>query len=378
MRASLMVWFRYWTSRLFPERHIYVRAGGDITSHILSPRRQMMMAASVALLCGWLGISTVAMVVDVFADSASEREVARTQSKYERWIADRQARLDSAVAQLAQRRDSSAEMSETIEKRHQALAMLFSEISAAEGKSPATITSLASLASPAAKLAAVRRDQDRLVDLAENSAKTRADRLRAAIRLAGLDPSGFTSGAGALGGPLIEAKDPRALAAILDVDEGFARRVQNVARDVSDADALKEAAKSLPFNRPAMVSEQSSSYGVRLDPFTHKPAFHAGLDFPGPYSTPILATAPGRVSFTGVRSGYGNTIEIDHGRGMKTRFAHLSGIAVRMGQQVAVGQRIGAMGSTGRSTGSHLHYEIWVNGRAQNPNRFLRANDYVQ
>jgi len=88
--------------------------------------------------------------------------------------------------------------------------------------------------------------------------------------------------------------------------------------------------------------------------------------------------APGRVSFTGVRSGYGNTIEIDHGRGMKTRFAHLSGIAVRMGQQVAVGQRIGAMGSTGRSTGSHLHYEIWVNGRAQNPNRFLRANDYVQ
>ena len=94
--------------------------------------------------------------------------------------------------------------------------------------------------------------------------------------------------------------------------------------------------------------------------------------------TPIHATAPGTVSFTGVRTGYGNTIEIDHGRGFKTRYAHLAAMNVRVGQQVALGERIGGMGSTGRSTGPHLHYEVWVDGRPQNPQRFLEAGDYVQ
>jgi murein DD-endopeptidase MepM/ murein hydrolase activator NlpD len=117
---------------------------------------------------------------------------------------------------------------------------------------------------------------------------------------------------------------------------------------------------------------------VRFDPFTGRPAFHSGLDFAGSFSTPIYSTAPGVVSFTGVRTGYGNTIEIDHGGGFKTRYAHLQAIAVGVGQRVAVGQRIGAMGSTGRSTGPHLHYEIWVDGKPQNPDRFLRAGEYVQ
>ena len=90
------------------------------------------------------------------------------------------------------------------------------------------------------------------------------------------------------------------------------------------------------------------------------------------------ATAPGVVSFTGERSGYGNTVEIDHGHGFKTRYAHLESIFVKVGQQVALGQKLGAMGSTGRSTGPHLHYEVWVDGRAQNPMRFLKAGDYVQ
>ena len=79
-----------------------------------------------------------------------------------------------------------------------------------------------------------------------------------------------------------------------------------------------------------------------------------------------------------MRNGYGNTVEVDHGHGFKTRYGHLSAISVTVGQQVAVGQRIGAMGSTGRSTGTHLHYEVWVNGRPQNPLRFVKAGDYVQ
>ena len=117
---------------------------------------------------------------------------------------------------------------------------------------------------------------------------------------------------------------------------------------------------------------------MRLDPFTGRPALHTGLDFAGPVMTPIRSTAPGIVSFTGVRNGYGQTVEIDHGHGLKTRYAHLAAISVSIGDQVALGLRISALGSTGRSTGPHLHYEVWVNGRAINPQRFLEAGDDVR
>jgi len=154
-------------------------------------------------------------------------------------------------------------------------------------------------------------------------------------------------------------------------------RIRRAAMGLSEARALEEAARAIPIARPTEGTPESSGFGVRLDPFTGRPAFHSGLDFSGVLYTPVLATGPGVVSFTGPRAGYGNTIEIDHGKGLKTRYAHLQAIAVRPGQRVAVGQRIGGMGSTGRSTGPHLHYEVWVNGRAKNPDRFVRAGDYV-
>jgi murein DD-endopeptidase MepM/ murein hydrolase activator NlpD len=203
--------------------------------------------------------------------------------------------------------------------------------------------------------------------------------LRLALRLAGLDPAAYSPDASeGLGGPLIEAKDPRALAAVLDVDEGFAERIQRAAYDLSATHALQQTAEAVPLAKPTVNTVRASGFGVRLDPFTGRPAFHAGLDFAGPMLTPIHSTAPGVVSFTGVRTGYGNTVEIDHGHGFKTRYGHLASIGVTVGQHVALGERIAAMGSTGRSTGPHLHYEVWVAGRPQNPQRFLEAGDYVQ
>ncbi len=165
---------------------------------------------------------------------------------------------------------------------------------------------------------------------------------------------------------------------MLDVDEAFAQRVQRAALSMGDFHALSDAAGKVPLSSPVFSASRSSGFGARIDPITRRPAFHPGLDFASGFLTPIFATAPGEVSFTGVRAGYGNTVEIDHGGGFKTRYAHLQGIAVATGQRVAVGQRVGAMGSTGRSTGPHLHYEVWVDGRPQNPDRFLRAGDYVQ
>jgi murein DD-endopeptidase MepM/ murein hydrolase activator NlpD len=369
---------------LFPERHLYVRSGGEMKGYVLKPKTQMMAAAGISAAALWMGVCSAAMLVNLMSASSGDREIARTQAKYERWIADRQARLNSAVAQLnAGGTAGAAGIAADMEKRHAALAMLLTDMKGTPGAA-AALTPVVNKAlaandtNPAHIVQTVRVSQEQLLDAADTFAKSRADRLRLAFRLAGLTPASYMPKGGALGGPLIESKDPRALAAVLDVDEGFADRIQHAALDMSEAKALEQAARTLPFAKPTPEAERSSSFGVRTDPFTGRPALHSGQDFSGSRMEAIHATGPGVVSFTGVRSGYGNVVEIDHGRGLKTRYAHLAAIAVNVGQQVAVGQRLGGMGSTGRSTGTHLHYEVWLNGRAMNPDRFLKAGDYVQ
>lgn len=364
---------------LFPERHLYVRSGGEVRGYILTTKKQLVLASGVAAASLWIGVTTAAMLVNVMALSASDQELARTEAKYERWIADRQARLNSAVAQLSATNGSTDELAASVEKRHAALALLLTDFKGAPGAAQALAPAKPKLtpADPTERVQAIRMDQERLIAAAETYAKSRAERLRLAYRLAGLNPDRYSDKGVALGGPLIEAKDPRALAAVLDVDESFALRIQRASSNMSEMRSLSAAAQTLPLSRPTNTSK-SSGFGVRFDPFTRRPAFHSGLDFAGAAMTPIHATAPGIVSFTGVRSGYGNTIEIDHGKGFKTRYAHLQSIGVRVGQKIAVGQRIGGMGSTGRSTGNHLHYEVWVNGKAQNPDRFVRAGEMVR
>jgi murein DD-endopeptidase MepM/ murein hydrolase activator NlpD len=369
-------------AELFPERHLYVRSGGQMKGYVLTPRKQMVAAGVVAGAALWMGVCSAAMMVNLMSASAADREIARTQAKYERWIADRQARLNAAVAQLNAADGSSPGVAAEIEKRHAALALLLTDMrgqpGAAQAMAPAINRALmTSGKTPAQQIELVRASQEQLLDAADSFAKSRADRLRLAFRLAGLTPAAFMPKGGALGGPLIESKDPRALAAVLDVDEGFADRIQHAAADMSEAKALEETVKALPLAQPTPGADRSSGFGVRVDPFTGRPAYHTGQDFSGSRMEAIHATAPGIVAFTGVRSGYGNTVEIDHGHGFKTRYAHLAVISVSVGQQVGVGQRIGGMGSTGRSTGTHLHYEVWVNGRVQNPERFLKAGAYV-
>jgi murein DD-endopeptidase MepM/ murein hydrolase activator NlpD len=374
------MWRRLQT--LFPERHVYIRSEGRVQSLVLTTGRQMVLSVGVGFGALWMGAGTASMLIAAIAASPADQAAIHAKNYYERLIADRQARLNSAVAQLNDTSGSIAELARSTERRHAALAMLITDARGEPGLdralTPAPLKVFASR-SPIDGVRAVRDDQDRLIGQAETFAKSRGDRLRLALRLAGLDPAAYTPASGdSLGGPLIEAKDPRALAAVLDVDEAFAERIQHTAADLSAAHALQAAAATLPLAAPTVNTVRASGFGVRIDPFTGRPAFHAGLDFAGPMMTPIYSTAPGVVSFVGVRSGYGDTVEIDHGRGFKTRYAHLSKFSVTVGQHVALGQRIASMGSTGRSTGPHLHYEVWVAGRPQNPQRFLEAGDYVQ
>src|SRR4030095_16762312 len=143
-------------------------------------------------------------------------------------------------------------------------------------------------------------------------------------------------------------------------------------------DNLTEGAIAVPSDKPVKTAEFTSGYGIRSDPFRGGAARHAGIDLAAPIGTPIYATADGIVSDPGYNNGgYGNLIKVDHGRGIETRYGHLSAILVTAGQRVGRGQMIGRMGSTGRSTGSHLHYEVRIDGRAVNPIPFMKSNDYL-
>jgi murein DD-endopeptidase MepM/ murein hydrolase activator NlpD len=155
------------------------------------------------------------------------------------------------------------------------------------------------------------------------------------------------------------------------------KEFERLASALSRMEFLESSLMTIPSGRPTLAPMQSSSYGYRRDPFNGHAAFHAGIDFPGSHGQPILAAAAGKVSFVGQRSGYGNVVEVSHGNGLMTRYAHLSGFAARVGEQVDRGVMIARMGSTGRSTGDHLHFEVRLNGQPINPRRFLEARKDV-
>jgi murein DD-endopeptidase MepM/ murein hydrolase activator NlpD len=137
--------------------------------------------------------------------------------------------------------------------------------------------------------------------------------------------------------------------------------------------------RHIPLNVPVSGTGfgRTSGFGPRLDPFTGHFSFHPGVDFAGPWGAPVRATAPGFVTFAGNRGGYGNMVEIDNGLGIHTRYGHLSAITVRVGAKVEKGAAIGRLGSTGRSTGPHVHYEIWYNDVVRNPSNFIEAGRHV-
>jgi murein DD-endopeptidase MepM/ murein hydrolase activator NlpD len=180
------------------------------------------------------------------------------------------------------------------------------------------------------------------------------------------DVSRTPSSENAMGGPLLP---PHAQSA-----SRFEDMLIRADRAIVQASLTRHVTGRLPLSRPLSPEHDiTSSFGTRIDPFTRGLAMHSGIDFRAPTGTPVRATAPGKVIEAGTNGGYGRMIEIDHGHGISTRYAHLSSIAVNEGDTIRKGQIIGAVGSTGRSTGPHLHYEIRIDEDASDPMRFLRA-----
>lgn len=174
------------------------------------------------------------------------------------------------------------------------------------------------------------------------------------------------------GGPFI----PMEGVAASDAYFKSAARIEDILTEMA---AMNAAIETIPLSAPINVRHRMTSrFGWRWDPVKkNRRARHLGLDFAAPRNSQLVATAPGRVSFAGTRGGFGRTVEIDHGNGIKTRFAHMNRIQVRAGQRVELHDPIGLLGSTGRSTGNHVHYEIHYRGRQVDPLKFIEAGRYV-
>ncbi len=193
-----------------------------------------------------------------------------------------------------------------------------------------------------------------------------AQRLRSLVARLGLDPTRFEHERPAgIGGPLVPLNG-----------DAFALSLSEVQRSLAEEAHLRRITAALPVRRPlAGEISLSSNFGARLDPFTRGYAMHTGMDMRAETGEPARATAAGRVTVAEYNGGYGNMVEVDHGHGLVTRYAHLSAFDVTPGQSVEAGTVVGRVGSTGRSTGSHLHYETRIDGEPVDPVRFLRAAD---
>jgi len=373
------------------------------------PPLSKILAAGLALALVWaLGASYLIVFHDDVLAGFVARQTAMRDA-YEARLADLQDRLDragrdraGAESGLAERVAAALERQAELERRQAALAGLATRINdplttgalphpdeppdgfglrpAEAGGVPrfpalprrSAIDAETGLIRLEARLDGLRAAQgERLARVVERAGDT-VRRLRGLIGRTGLDPDRLDPTTAGTGGPLVPL-DARALDGT-GIANGFASTLDLARRTLGDGERLHRLAAALPLRRPIRGEPVvSSPFGTRLDPFTRGLALHTGLDLKAEFGEPARATAPGRVSAADYAGGYGNMVEIDHGHGVVTRFGHLARISVRPGQRVAAGDMIGSVGSTGRSTGAHLHYETRIDGEPIDPQRFLEA-----
>jgi len=218
-----------------------------------------------------------------------------------------------------------------------------------------------------ASLDRVERRQAANLGAMQERFEGKAHKIRAVLAQLGLKIE--QAAPAATGGPFVPVRLPSDAL-------GFERTLARVRFARADSDHLSTVLATVPVRKPVTGEiDLTSTFGVRVDPFIHVAAMHTGLDFRGDTGEPIHATAAGTVSNAGWSGGYGKMVEIEHGNGLATRYGHLSEIDVEVGQKVGIGQVIGRLGSTGRSTGPHLHYETRVDGEAVDPEKFLDAGE---
>ena len=370
-RAAIESRLRSW----FPDREFFMRSEGQVRFIRISGQLQRRAAAGAVVLAlawvvtlGWAGISS--LLATWHHDDLLDREawVASAESRVAVYrkdigkvaddIARRQAFIEALVRTHVGDLPEDSRAGETVSDSRREAGRTIDKVSAA-------VPEAAPLARMEARQLAFVEGLTRLADRRSASAEQ-------AIRKLGLDPRGMLAAMDdrrAQGGPLLRL----ATSADGSLDPRFRRLGLSLAR----MDALQRGLQGIPQVLPASLQFISSGFGYRADPIDGSAAFHPGLDFRGPIGAPIYAAAKGRVSFVGRRSGYGNCVEITHGNGLVTRYAHMSAFRTRLDRTVDAGEVIGAIGSTGRSTGPHLHFEVRIHDQPVNPRPFLEVAPHV-
>ncbi|BCP53073.1 membrane protein [Kaistia sp. 32K] len=238
------------------------------------------------------------------------------------------------------------------------------------GAGPAPMPPDPRLAPLARQLDAMQADQDAVVLAMAGKMSTRTRKIETVLKRLGRPvPKGRNQGRDQdVGGPFVPVSAG-------DID--FKSEVASLADEFDRFAKLRSIAQALPLKRPIGTADISSRFGTRKDPFLGRLAMHTGIDFRAPTGLPAKVVADGTVIAASYNGGYGNMVDVDHGNGVVTRYGHLSQIAVKVGEKVVAGRRIGNVGSTGRSTGPHLHYEIRINGQAIDPMEYLRAGQEI-
>ena len=423
-------------SRLFRERQIYHRSDGVV--HFISMSAQTQIAFAVVVLAAllWVAYASVNVVFKEQIIVAKERERLVMQTNLSKRLNEsKQAYDDVAFLNHTIERQFDETMDD-IWSRHrvltsmverkaavdQAIGAQAADLSAAGGPNgqkpvngnrvmidvaPGEATPRQSRVSILRKEAAFEASQRReraqqageaaesietmekaasqlfgeqimLMAAVEEKATRQIEELRQVIASTGIEPDALITPAKisnitlAQGGPFIDPADS------VESASRYYRHANRAAAAVDELEALQKALVHIPLSSPLTVSRRfTSGFGIRRDPITGKHASHHGVDFAAPWASPVTATAAGVVKFAGTRAGFGRVVEIDHGNGFVTRYAHMNRIKVKRGQKVALHDQVGELGNSGRSTGPHVHYEILYKKRPVNPRRFIEAGRYV-
>jgi len=394
----------------FPDRQIYHRTEGQVRYFAVTTEMQLAAVGGVCVLAVWLALTSVNMILnDSAKDRIRDRMLAQAE-RFEEELEEARASEAAAIAYVESRTNAFDRTAGEFQLRHDTLRRLldFADdlsisqdrespsvdegriLMAATPSDPDPRSALVDLTASRSgdglaeeRVAAMLSDQDAALAQAEDGAQRRLENLRAVLRLTGMRvdeamDEGPLDGEGGTGGPLIALDQAPLFSQGLNLEDPFNARIARIASRLAEADQLQQLLMSAPLGTPVGGDyRETSPYGTRIDPFTRRLAMHAGMDFGAYRNAPIVAPAAGRVVYAGWRAGYGRTVEIDHGYGFRTRFGHLHSVDVRRGDMVELGQRVGGMGSTGRSTATHLHYEVWFQGDHVDPESFIRAGRYV-
>ncbi len=359
---------------LFTTRDFIFHDGRDLKRFSVAGRTQAILAgvAAITVTFSAYGVSQAAF------GAIMATGVAGTQATPEARMEKMRAEMTRLEADVAAVKEAAKVHAARVEQRQKIIAGVLSGTgSPADIGAPIANVSFDADSDMAREvLAPLRKVEARQAQLAAKAQRTAQIRLHLTqqqLRSMGIQPERFVA-VGGMGGPFEAVPEGAAASGEVSADAQFRSLFQTWQK----LDVLEQSVIAIPSLQPVENMRLTSSFGVRSDPFHGTAAMHAGIDIPGPVGTPIYATADGVITRANRWAGYGNAIQINHGKGIETRYGHLSKILVTANTRVRRGQLIGLMGSTGRSTGSHLHYEVRVDGKALNPMPFMQNASVIE